>query len=191
MDNIPDVVVGGYPVSDAGDVNGDGFDDVIVAAAWPTAHLYFGGVNMDSNPDLIINANEELYDFQVSDAGDVNGDGFADVMVSTPDGGLFRVGKVFIYFGGSSMDNIADIIPTGTENFQNLGYRISSAGDINGDGFSDVISGMFNTKVHLYYGGPAMDNTPDAIIPAIPHNMPPDMWVSSAGDFDGDSLLSS
>ena len=124
----------------------------------------------------------------MSDAGDVNGDGFADVMVSTPDGGLFRVGKVFIYFGGSSMDNIADIILTGTENFQSLGYRISSAGDINGDGFSDVMSGMFSTKVHLYFGGPAMDNTPDAIIPGIPHNMPPDMWVSSAGDFDGDSL---
>ncbi len=188
MDNIPDVVVGGYPVSDAGDVNGDGFDDVIIAAAWPTAHLYFGGVNMDSIPDLIINTNEELYDFQVSDAGDVNGDGFADVMVSTPDGGLFRGGKVFVYFGGSSMDNIADIILTGTENFQHSGYRISSAGDINGDGFSDVISGMFNTKVHLYYGGPAMDNIPDATIPSIPHNMPPDMWVSSAGDFNGDGV---
>jgi len=190
MDNIIDVAAGGYryPVSDAGDVNGDGFDDVIVAAAWPTAHLHFGGVNMDNIPDVIISTNEELFDFQVSDAGDVNGDGFADVMVSTPSEGLFRVGKVFIYFGGSSVDNIADIILTGTENFQKLGYRISSAGDINGDGFSDVISGMFSTKVHLYFGGPAMDNTPDAIMPAIPHNYPPDMWVSSAGDFNGDGI---
>ncbi|MBK6877795.1 MAG: FG-GAP repeat protein [Ignavibacteria bacterium] len=92
---------------------------MIVAAAWPTAHLHFGGVNMDNIPDVIISTNEELFDFQVSDAGDVNGDGFADVMVSTPSEGLFRVGKVFIYFGGSSVDNIADIILTGTENFQN------------------------------------------------------------------------
>ena len=190
MDNILDVAFGGYPVSDAGDVNKDGYDDVIVGVAWwPTAHIFFGGAAMDNIPDVIIET-EEIYDFQVSDAGDVNGDGFADVMASNPDAGLFSIGKIFIYFGGTPMNNVADITLVGLRNFGGFGYRLSSAGDINHDGYSDLLTGTWNYNTFdsfLLFGGPLMDNDPDAVMRGSA-GQPPDMWVSSAGDFDGDGF---
>ncbi len=186
MNNVVDVILYGGPVSTAGDVNGDGYDDVIVGAGGADAHIFFGGVFMDNIPDVLIST-ESIYDFQVSDAGDVNGDGFSDVIVGNAAAGLFSVGKAFIYFGGINMDNIADITMVGTDNFAYFGYRVSSAGDVNNDGYSDVIVGSWKLKTFLYFGGSSMDNIPDEIMATDGSwGSPPDHSISSAGDFDGD-----
>lgn len=145
---------------------------------------------MDNLPDVVINNGEEIYDFQVSDAGDVNGDGFDDVMVSNPNAGPIDRGKIFIHYGGAPMDSIADIVLQGTENSISLGYRISSAGDVNNDGYSDIMTGswLVNTfNTFLFLGSTLTDNTPDAVMIGS-GGQPPDMWVSSAGDFDGDGF---
>ena len=77
----------------------------------------------------------------VSDAGDVNGDGFSDAIVGAwaTDAGGTDAGRAYIYFGGSSMNNIADIILTGAASGDNFGNSVSAAGDVNGDGYYDVI----------------------------------------------------
>ncbi|MEZ4824327.1 MAG: VCBS repeat-containing protein [Ignavibacteria bacterium] len=69
----------------------------------------------------------------VSSAGDANGDGYSDVVVGAVTGG-----KAYIYLGGNAMDNIADVIMTGEFNDDQFGISVSSAGDINGDGYSDI-----------------------------------------------------
>ncbi|MBK6878524.1 MAG: FG-GAP repeat protein [Ignavibacteria bacterium] len=74
----------------------------------------------------------------VSSAGDVNGDGYSDVIIGA-NGFNSNTGKAYLFFGGTSMNNTPDAAMTGeaTNNF--FGASVSSAGDVNGDGYSDVI----------------------------------------------------
>ena len=189
-------IVFGASVSSAGDVNGDGFPDIIAGApAYSSntgrAYIFFGGISMDNNADIILTgeAISNLFGGSVSSAGDVNGDGFSDVIVGA-NAYSANTGRTYIYFGGSVMDNTADVIMTGVSTYD-FGTSVSSAGDVNGDGFSDVIvgaDGYFNVrgKAFIYLGGISMDNVSDvtllgdSLYSYIGHS------VSSAGDVNGD-----
>ena len=145
----------GFSVSTAGDVNGDGYSDIIVGArsndAGGTdagrAYIYFGGTSIDNIADVIMTgeAAGDQFGISVSTAGDVNGDGYSDVIVGarSNDAGGSNAGRSYIYFGGTSMDNTADVIMTGEAAFDNFGISVSTAGDVNGDGYSDVIVGAY------------------------------------------------
>ncbi|MBK8981992.1 MAG: FG-GAP repeat protein [Ignavibacteria bacterium] len=93
----------GYSVSSAGDVNGDGYDDIIVGAYGfnnntGRAYIYFGAQNiMNTNVDVILTGEgmNNFFGASVSSAGDVNGDGYSDVIV-----GSAPTGRAYIYFGG-------------------------------------------------------------------------------------------
>ena len=161
-DYTPDVILTGeaagnnfgYSVSTAGDVNGDGFSDVIVGAYINDeagsnsgkAYIYFGGASMDNTPDVEMTgeAEEDFFGCSVSTAGDVNGDGFSDVIVGAygNDEAGSSSGKAYIYFGGTSMDNMPDVEMIGEAEGNNFGYSVSDANDVNGDGFSDLIKMM-------------------------------------------------
>ncbi|MBK6876053.1 MAG: FG-GAP repeat protein [Ignavibacteria bacterium] len=172
MNNIADVTMTGealgdffgISVSSAGDVNGDGYSDVIVGASryFPSgrAYIYFGGVAMNNTADVIMTGEALGDDFgnSVSSAGDVNGDGYSDVIVG--DGRYFTSGRAYIYFGGVSMNNIADVTMTGETTNNYFGSSVSSAGDVNGDGYSDVIVGASAAlitsdtgRAYIYFGG--------------------------------------
>ena len=161
MDNIADVTLTGaaagdqfgYSVSTAGDVNGDGYSDVIVGAMimmpeelkQDRAYIYFGGSRMNNIADIILTgaAASDRFGTSVSTAGDVNGDGYTDVIVGAydNDAGGTDAGRAYIYFGGASMNNIADVILTGAAAGDFFGGSVSTAGDVNGDGYADVIVG--------------------------------------------------
>ncbi|MEZ4823393.1 MAG: FG-GAP repeat protein [Ignavibacteria bacterium] len=68
-------------------------------------------------------------------AGDMNGDGFSDIVVGAQSN-TSNTGKAYIYFGGVSMNNVADAVITGEGTNNYLGYSVSYAGDVNGDGYS-------------------------------------------------------
>src|SRR5690606_29381448 len=107
----------------------------------------------------------------VSTAGDVNGDGYADVIVGAWGYGN-NTGRSYIYYGGSAMDNVADIVISGEEG-SHFGSSVSTAGDVNGDGYSDVIVGKayfggFGWSGHggadIFYGAESMDGLPDVVL---------------------------
>jgi len=118
--------------------------------------LIFGG----ENP-------QDEFGYTVSSAGDVNGDGYLDIIVGASHYYFSYTKKTYIFYGSAIMDNIADISWIG-------GGVVSSAGDVNGDGYSDVISGA-----NLFFGGAIMDTIADAIFTDN---------ANSAGDVNGDGF---
>ena len=130
----------------------------------------------------------------VASAGDVNGDGYADAIVGARDYGTGQ-GRAYLYFGGSTMDNIADVTMTGQAASSYFGYSVSTAGDVNADGYADVIVGSpyynsYQGRAYIFHGGPAMvslNPTADLILSGQAATGNQFAWsVASAGDVDGD-----
>ncbi|MGD8781294.1 MAG: T9SS type A sorting domain-containing protein [Ignavibacteria bacterium] len=178
----------GYSVSTAGDVNGDGYDDVIIGAykySMPTgrAYIFYGDKNMDTNADVIIVGTGTYFGYSVSNAGDVNKDGYDDVIVGT-----FADDCAYIIYGNSRLANgikatEADVILTGSDRF---GYSVSSAGDVNKDGYDDVIVGAYKYsnstgRAYIFYGSEDMDNASDVILTGKNEEDCFGISVSSAG----------
>jgi hypothetical protein len=205
MNNIADITMTGeatfnlfgISVSAAGDVNGDGFSDVLVGAngfnsSTGRAYIFLGGVSMNNTADVTMTgeaANIKL-GYSVSDAGDVNGDGYSDVIAGAYDYSS-STGRAYIYFGGASMNNAADVTMTGETAFSNFGNSVSAAGDVNGDGYSDVIAGAFGYssstgRAYIYFGSASMNNTADVILTGEASGIQFGQSVSNAGDVNGD-----
>ncbi|OYD14617.1 hypothetical protein CH333_07650, partial [candidate division WOR-3 bacterium JGI_Cruoil_03_44_89] len=187
FDNSPDVtLIGesysgyGHPVA-VGDINGDGYDDVIAGRPL-TVKIYLGGDPMDSISDVeLFEPSEDDVGFSGSVAcGDLNNDGYDDYIVGAY-GTNNYVGRVYIYFGGSEPDTIPDVILNGEE-VSNFGTRLASGQDVNGDGYEDlfvtaIIYGPYQGKTYIYYGGDPMDTIPDV-----------EMYGTRPFDFFGETI---
>ena len=176
----------GCSVSSAGDVNGDTYDDVIIGESDNNlVYIYFGGSSMDVTADVTMTGSDH-FGFSVSGAGNVNGDTYDDVIVGN---WMYPgYGEAYIYLGGSSMDNTADITLTGDVYEGYFGYSVSGAGDVNGDTYDDVIVGEYVAqKALIFYGGSSMDVTADVILTGELGNTYFGNSVSGAGDVNGDT----
>ena len=146
----------GYAVSTAGDVNGDGYSDLIVGAPWydggetdeGAVFVYYGSASgLGSTPAWSVEGDqpEAHLGTAVSAAGDVDGDGYADVAIGAPghDGDRTDEGAVLVYKGGSDGLQIgpADWTKTGDQDGAHFGAAVSTAGDVDGDGYADLIVG--------------------------------------------------
>jgi hypothetical protein len=143
----------GVSVADAGDVNGDGFDDVIVGAEHfdngqeleGRAFAYYGSATgIDTIADWVAESNQSgaSFGFSVAGAGDVNGDGFDDVIVGAYLFGQNGEGRAFAYYGSAAgLSADPDWTVGSNQGGGWLGSSVSGAGDVNGDGFDDVIVG--------------------------------------------------
>ena len=165
----------GEAVATAGDVNGDGYDDVIVGApihpsggqSLGYAALYLGSpAGLASVPvwEALGTEHAAAFGFSVRTAGDVNDDGFADVIVGGPgtDSSGMR-GHVRVYRGSAAgVELAAHREWQGSQNGAMLGWAVAPAGDINGDGFADVVTGAPGVDgtgtdlglVSAFFGGP-------------------------------------
>ncbi len=165
----------GISVSSAGDVNGDGFDDLIVGAPRATpngqsrageSYVVFGKgggfgaslnlADLNGSNGFVLNGIDggNFSGGSVSSAGDVNGDGFDDLIIGAdyadPNGQSYA-GESYVVFGkagsfGANL-NLANLngsngfVLNGIDGGDFSGTSVSSAGDVNGDGFDDLIVG--------------------------------------------------
>ncbi|HRT54910.1 MAG TPA: integrin alpha, partial [Flavobacteriales bacterium] len=157
----------GSAVSTAGDVNGDGFSDLLIGARSYESNvvtennegivfIHYGsstGINTVPDQQLETDHAEDAIGSFLACAGDINNDGFSDVLVS---GYLasypsFNEGAVFVYMGSASGLNTVPLHRL--ERNQGgafFGKSVAGAGDVNGDGYSDVIIGA---SKFVYTGG--------------------------------------
>ena len=158
-------------ITSAKDVNGDGNPDFMIGANQYTkaangkVYLYFGGDDFDTDADVILSG-EAAYDgFGTSLAcGDMNGDGYADILVGAPfhDDLQDRDGRAYLFLGGKNMDNSADVIFSGKGNdFDRFGGSVACAGDVNNDGYDDFFITAYIGYTYLYFGSSTPDNVPD------------------------------
>ncbi len=234
----------GLAVSGAGDVNGDGFDDLLIGApradlnggSSGVAYLVFGGATVGSGGTVALGAlngsdgfrltGVAAYDqagFSVSGAGDVNGDGFDDLIIGAYGvnvNGDSDYGAAYVVFGGASVGSTGAIALSalngnngfrldGTARRHYVGYAVSGAGDVNGDGFADLIigapgvnAGQFNEipdtgSAYVVFGGASVGSGGTVALGSLDGNNGfvlngtaaydyAGRAVSGAGDVDGD-----
>ena len=158
--------ISAHCVANAGDVNGDGYDDFLIGAPWNNdgisgggkAYLIFGnntGWKMDfnlsqANASFIGTSYKEYLGWKVTGGGDINNDGYDDFLI-----GAYRnnevgteAGKVYLIFGRNSgwmnntpINSISNASFRGENATDQAGIGISCSGDVNGDGFDDILIG--------------------------------------------------
>ena len=233
----------GYSVSDAGDINQDGKDDLIIGAPYAdtngnnsgSSYVIYGRridtenpitdntINvslLDSNNDFtgftINGQDKDQSGFFVSKAGDINGDGIADLIIGARNGNPNNkefAGRAYVVFckEGDMGDNFNLSDLNGSNGFtingigalDNAGWSVSDLGDINDDGIDDIIIGANNAnssygQSYVIYGSrdsfsstfelSNLNGTNGFTISGIDENSNLGYSVSGAGDVNGDGV---
>jgi hypothetical protein len=180
----------GYVVTSAGDVDGDNLNDILILSASNddgatnagkvylvlAADLPVGGgtVSLSSAHFSFASADPNGGDYMsIAAAGDVDGDNLDDLLFGVPfmDSSATEAGSSYLMLGNSMVtsDDIsleaADYIFDGRESEDFLGYSVSSAGDVDGDGLDDIMIGAPGNdewggsagKAYLYFGATLLD----------------------------------
>ena len=212
----------GQTVAGAGDINGDGYDDVIVGSVeqgstGPTdpadgiVKVFYGsGSGLSSQPDWTASRVDRTFGNAVAGAGDLNGDGYDDVVVGDPgwcpypnQNASGPKSAVYVYYGSGSglpaQPSWSYEHSNNDEFVSCLGISVASAGDVDGDGFDDLIAGapdylndgVGEGRAYLFNGSSSgLSDTPDwtSIHPKSVHGKQAGYgWnLLGVGDVDGD-----
>jgi hypothetical protein len=178
----------GTAVAAAGDVDADGYDDLIVGA-WGASgqkgevYVFRGGPTLAGSlapsnaATILIGPVAGVgFGFVASSAGDVNADGFSDIIVAAPSidvGPTTNAGEAFVLLGSasgikscdpSSSPCRPDVMILGAAANDNLGGSVSTVGDVNKDGLDDIIVGAREANsgkgaAYIFSGGTALSGT--------------------------------
>ena len=231
----------GYSVSAAGDINGDGDADLLIGALVLSrgcnkgrSYVVFGGPGVGSSGDILLSSlngtngfkldgenNNDISGYSVSTADDINGDGYADLLIDAygyPNG--TAKGRSYVVFGGPGVGSSGDILLgslTGANGFYldgendndnnfNSGLTVSAAGDINGDGYVDLLigadgypAGSNKGRSYVVFGGPGVGSSGDILLSSLNgtngfkldgenNGDASGVSVSAAGDINGDGI---
>lgn len=219
---VEDSAFGEY-VSSLGDVNGDGYDDIIVGCpdytnpedregavfVWYGSVSGLGDTGTFTNSDWMAQSNQDWgFMSTVTEAGDINSDGYDDILVGSGFYGANYKGAAFLWYGSASgmgddgIPSNADWQANGEDDqmMGSFGIRVSGAGDINSDGYDDLLISYRDYDndftdagaVLFWYGGasgPGDDGTIDNAdwkVEGTYENQKLGLSVNSAGDVNGD-----
>lgn len=188
-----------------GDVNADGYPDLAIGARiGKYVHIYFGGPEFDTTPDLTCRPDPDeppaetlYYGATLAGQGDLNGDGYTDFVVGAPyayHDGMAQPGRIYVYYGGPDLDSIPDLEIYGQFWYFELGSALAIDGDINNDGYDDLIAGAPNDdydahgRVFIYWGSDTMDTQYGALLEGQ-HEFDSFGWsVGYVGDLNNDDF---
>jgi hypothetical protein len=186
----------GYGVSmaSAGDVNNDGYDDIIIGdplyddSTFPwsegRAYVYYGGKHGISRRRPLIIDGAGSFALSVASAGDVNGDGYDDVIIGEPGYRGDASGRALVFFGfpGGLRRTAAWTAEFQDARFSNLGHAVAGAGDVNDDGYDDILVGQpyltgggilclnpHAGRVYVFHGGLAGPKLAPALVLEEPY----------------------
>jgi hypothetical protein len=178
----------------AGDVDGDGLDDVIFARRESQETLVFlraSSAPVGTTPTLLMTTTESV-DVVVDGAGDVNGDGFADVLVGSPDERGGR-GAVRLFRWDRTPGGMVEAWKAEGDSGARLGAGVAGVGDVDGDGYDDIVVGAPRASnargaFRVYRGGPQgiRETSFPEVLGAPGSTARLGAAVARAGDFNGD-----
>lgn len=154
------------------DLNGDGYTDYVLSDLWAgstregCACIYLGSPSgPDSIADLVLYGEGARYGFGYLVTGDLNADGYDDLIITAPSDFYADYGRVYIYLGGDTLDDDPDWYYQSPDEFANYGSTIL-CGDMNNDGYDDwIVSTQYAqsdkpAKLYIYSGGDTLSNEP-------------------------------
>jgi hypothetical protein len=193
FDNVADFIISGthhrdmtLPICNGGDVNGDGIEDLIVQLSDYQVAIYYGSSGLTGIPGLIINTNVPNDPIIPYPLGDVNGDGHADIAMSSLNYHSDTI-KIYIWTGISQPWH--EVVAFSNSSGESWPYGV---GDVNGDSIADYvvhhsISEGLNTdqRIVLYYGNQSFPQVDSLVISANTHCLA-GMGACPLGDVNND-----
>ncbi|MFO7659584.1 MAG: FG-GAP-like repeat-containing protein [Candidatus Cloacimonadaceae bacterium] len=198
----------GSAISYSGDINGDGIDDLVVGSkdygiySSGAVLIYYGSSNLSGQPDVVLYGTD-YYSFDtfwlffgsyILTDFDLNGDGYNDLIISGGGPQDYWFGHIWAFLGGPQFDAECDFYVGGTVTNENLGYGLG-IGDINGDGFDDIVykrkTNIVNYEQYQYVldihlGGTVINNIPSHEYQLFSSNQGNISNILADGDMNGD-----
>ena len=161
----------GEDFGNVGDINGDGYTDIVVLAPRDEgpdyvgrAFVYLGGPNLDGIADFTLQMGPSgRLEYVHEGPCDFNADGYDDVVFGLPRydvDGMSNAGTVAVFYGGADMDTIPGHLIKGWWTDYRLGFGVARAGRFNEDEYDDIAVGMESAwlghapVIYVYFGGP-------------------------------------
>ncbi len=183
----------GSPLTQLGDVNADGHNDFLVGSTYHASYtgrsyVVFGGPSVGSTGDISLSSLNGANGYKIdgeasgdwssiwaSAAGDINGDGVADILIGAYQYTGSTIGRSYVVFGGSSVGSSGTLSLSslnGANGFKLIGeasgdysgYSVNSLGDINADGHADLVIGAYGHasgagRTYVVFGGPGVGSS--------------------------------